>query len=165
MARPKAPTAKRSKPKGPGLQGDPLGSLVMTEIGIIAQLAGTLFENVLPDGMTRAQYGVLNHLLRMDANKTIGELANSFQVRQPTMSSTVRKLEDKGFVELKSDPEDRRVRRVAITKVGIAARQTGLDALGPLYAELGREMSDRELQAILPTLTKLRELLDERRPG
>jgi len=152
------------KPKGPGLKGDPLGSLVMTEIGIIAQLSGTLFESVLPDGMTRAQYGVLNHLLRLEAERTISELANSFQVRQPTMSSTVRKLEDKGFIELKSDPEDRRVRRVAITKVGRAARQAGLDALGPLYAELSQLMSERELKAILPTLTKLRIALDERRP-
>lgn len=159
----KAGTPKR-KPKGPGLKGDPLGNLVMTEIGIIAQLSGTLFESVLPDGMTRAQYGVLNHLLRMEAERTIGELANSFQVRQPTMSSTVRKLEDKGLVELKHDPGDRRVRRVAITKAGRAARQAGLDALGPLYAEMMAHMTEREMKAILPTLTKLRELLDERRP-
>jgi len=153
-----------AKPKGPGLKGDPLGSLVMTEIGIIAQLSGALFESALPAGMTRAQYGVLNHLLRMDAERTIGELANSFQVRQPTMSSTVRKLEDKGFIELKSDPEDRRVRRAAITKAGKAARQAGLDALSPLYTELSQLMSERELKAILPTLTKLRIALDERRP-
>ncbi len=156
--------AKRKTPKGPGIEGDPLASLVMTEIGIIAQLSGTLFESVLPDGMTRAQYGVLNHLLRMDAERTIGELANSFQVRQPTMSSTVRKLEDKGLVELKHDPEDRRIRRVAITKAGRAARQGGVDALGPLYGELMTQMTKKELKAILPTLTKLRILLDERRP-
>ena len=156
--------APKRKPKGPGLKGDPLGNLVMTEIGIIAQLSGTLFESVLPDGMTRAQYGVLNHLLRMEQDRTIGELANSFQVRQPTMSSTVRKLEDKGLVELKHDPDDRRIRRVAITEAGRAARQAGLAALGPLYAELMQHMSEKELKAILPTLTKMRELLDERRP-
>jgi DNA-binding MarR family transcriptional regulator len=152
------------KPKGPGLKGDPLDSMVMTEIGIIAQLSGTLFESVLPDGMTRAQYGVLNHLLRLEAERTIGELASAFQVRQSTMSSTVRKLEDKGLIELKADPEDRRVRRVAITSAGKAMRQAGLDALAPLYAELAREMPPRELKAILPILTKLRVLLDERRP-
>lgn len=153
-----------SAPKGPGLAGDPLGNLVMTEIGIIAQLAGTLFESVLPDGMTRAQYGVLNHLLRLETEETIGELASAFQVRQPTMSSTVRKLEDKGLVALKSDPEDRRIRRVAITKAGKAARQAGLEALGPLYAELMTHMPEKELKAILPTLTRLRIILDERRP-
>jgi DNA-binding MarR family transcriptional regulator len=156
--------AKRTSPKGPGIEGDPVGNSVMTEIGIIAQLSGTLFESVLPDGMTRAQYSVLNHLLRMDAERTIGELANSFQVRQPTMSSTVRKLEDKGLVELKHDPDDRRVRRVAITKAGRAMRQAGLDALGPLYGELLTQMTKKELKAILPTLTKLRIILDERRP-
>lgn len=157
-------SAKGKAAKGPGLAGDPLGNNVMTEIGIIAQLSGTLFESVLPDGMTRAQYGVLNHLLRMDSERTIGELANSFQVRQPTMSSTVRKLEDKGLVELKHDPEDRRIRRVAITRAGEIARQAGLDALGPLYAELMTHMTQKELKAILPTLTKLRILLDDRRP-
>ena len=160
----KGQKAKGRTAKGPGLAGDPVGNLVMTEIGIISQLSSTLFESVLPDGMTQAQYSVLNHLLRMDCERTIGELAASFQVRQPTMSSTVRKLEDKGLVTLNHDPDDRRIRRVAITKAGRAMRQAGLDAVAPLYAELMTQMTQKELKAILPTLTKLRIILDERRP-
>ncbi|RED16909.1 MarR family winged helix-turn-helix transcriptional regulator [Parasphingopyxis lamellibrachiae] len=152
------------KAKGPGLRGDPPIMLAITEIAIIAQLAETLFESVLPEGMTKAQYGVLNHLLRLDAEQTIGELASAFQVRQPTMSSTVRKLEDKGLVALEADPDDRRIRRVAVTKAGRAMRRTGLDGLAPLNEVLTGEISARELKAILPTLTKLRILLDDHRP-
>lgn len=151
--------------KGPGLKGDPPVALVMTEVAIIAQLAGTLFESVLPDKLTPAQYGVLNHLLRLETEQTIGELASAFQVRQPTMSSTVRKLGDKGLIELRSDPDDRRIRRVAVTSAGKAVRKAGLDAMVPLYAEFADVMPVRELKAILPTLTKLRIALDERRPG
>ena len=44
--------AKRKAPKGPGIDGDPIGNSVMTEIGIIAQLSSTLFESVMPAVIT-----------------------------------------------------------------------------------------------------------------
>ncbi len=146
-----------------GLAGDPSAMTVFTEIAIIAHLAETLFESVLPHGLTNAQYGVLNHLLRLDAEQTIGELAAAFQVSQPTMSSTVRRLEDKGFVVLRHDPDDRRVRRVAVTEDGAQARADGLAAFLALQKTIGPELPADELRDILPVLTRLRRLLDARR--
>ena len=43
---------------------DPLAFRVMNEIGIISQLGATLFERVMPDGMTLAQFTVLNRFVQ-----------------------------------------------------------------------------------------------------
>ena len=48
---------------------------LLTEIGIINQLAETAFERVLPHGLTRAQFTVLNHSVRMGDNRTPAQLA------------------------------------------------------------------------------------------
>ena len=93
-------STKKNDTSAAGLPSDPIAFKAMTEIGIIAHLADNFFAKFLPEGITVAQFGVLNHLLRLDRQETIGELASAMQVSQPTMSSTVRKLEDKDFIRL-----------------------------------------------------------------
>ncbi|QTD55037.1 MarR family winged helix-turn-helix transcriptional regulator [Parasphingorhabdus cellanae] len=150
-----------SKPAG--LAGDPIEFAVMTEIGIISQLANNLFQSYLPKGMTVAQFSVLNHLLRLDVQETISELASAMQVAQPTMSSTVRKLEDKRLVELIHEPDDRRIRRVAVTAAGAKSRKDAVAALAPMAEILRQNITTTEWEAILPSLNRIRVLLDQQR--
>ena len=42
---------------------------LFNEIGIIAQLSGTLFERVMPEGMTLAQFTVLTGIIVRDGTK------------------------------------------------------------------------------------------------
>ncbi len=145
-----------------GLAGDPVEFAAMTEISIIAHLADTAFARRLPDGLTTAQFSVLNHLLRLDTQQTIGDLARALQVSQPTMSSTVRRLEEKGLVTLVSDPDDRRIRRVTVTPDGTLARKTAVKALDASKAELAA-LTRAEWKQLLPLLNKLRVALDAAR--
>lgn len=149
-----------SKPAG--LKGDPTEFAVMTEIGIIAHLADTAFARRLPEGLTTAQFAVLNHLLRLGVQQTIGELASALQVSQPTMSSTVRRLEEKGLVDLIPDPDDRRIRRISVTPSGEAMRAQSVAALDATKAELSA-LSPAEWKALLPLLHRLRVALDSAR--
>lgn len=154
---------KRKKEKAAGLPGDPDILKAMTEISIIAHLAENEFQRILPEGLTPAQFGVLNHLLRLDTAETVTELASAFQVAQPTMSSTVRKLEDKGFVEFVPDTEDRRIKRVSVTKAGRKKRKKSVKALEPYWAELAMLAPEEKWEKILPALSTLRTVLDARR--
>lgn len=156
-------SGEKPKVKPAGLKGDLPIFTLFTEIGIIGQLATTLFESALPKGMTSAQHSVLNHLVRRGETPTIGTLANAFQVTQPTMSSTVRKLEDKGLVELRPYPGDRRIRRVAITRAGEVAREAGLEAVRAISKELGPVLSQKQIDTALPILSELRAKLDAAR--
>lgn len=145
-----------------GLSGDPVEFAVMTEISIIAHLADTAFARRLPDGLTTAQFSVLNHLLRLEAKQTIGELARALQVSQPTMSSTVRRLEEKSLVTLEPDQDDRRIRCVTVTPEGAAARKQSVEALEASRTELSA-LSPEEWTQLLPLLNKLRVVLDSAR--
>jgi DNA-binding MarR family transcriptional regulator len=145
-----------------GLAGDPLEFAVMTEISIIAHLADNAFARRLPDGLTTAQFAVLNHLLRLEAQQTIGDLARALQVSQPTMSSTVKRLEEKGLVTLVPDPDDRRIRRVSVSPVGTKARNKAVKALDATKSELA-VLSQKEWTQLLPLLSRLRVALDSAR--
>ena len=145
-----------------GLAGDPLEFAVMTEISIIAHLADNAFARRLPDGLTTAQFAVLNHLLRLETQQTIGELARALQVSQPTMSSTVKKLEEKRLVTLVPDPDDRRIRRVSVSPAGTKARNKAVKALDATKSELA-VLSQKEWKQLLPLLNRLRVALDSAR--
>ena len=145
-----------------GLAGDPLEFAVMTEISIIAHLADNAFARRLPDGLTTAQFAVLNHLLRLETQQTIGELARALQVSQPTMSSTVKKLEEKELVALVPDPDDRRIRRVSVSPAGMKARNKAVKALDATKSEL-EVLSQKEWKQLLPLLNRLRVALDSAR--
>ena len=145
-----------------GLAGDPVEFAAMTEISIIAHLADTAFARRLPDGLTTAQFAVLNHLLRLGAEQTIGELARALQVSQPTMSSTVRRLEEKGLISLVPDSDDRRIRRVSVNRSGAAVRNKAVQALDASKKDLA-VLSQEEWKQLLPLLNRLRIALDAAR--
>lgn len=142
--------------------GDPIEFATLTEIAIIAHLADTAFARRLPGDLTTAQFAVLNHLIRLGVQQTIGELASALQVSQPTMSSTVRRLETKGLVALVPDPQDRRIRRVHVTPAGRMMRTESVRALDGAKAELAA-LSPGEWKTLLPLLRKLRLGLDQAR--
>lgn len=157
--------AKRDATVSAGLPGDPALFKVMTEISIISNLADREFERRMPGTLTLAQFGVLNHLLRLDVQETIGEIASAMLVAQPTMSSTVKKLEAKGYVQLIPDAEDRRIKRVKATRLGRKARDEAVKAVGPGIAQLIEGMPGTNWEKILKELTRLRVVLDNARSG
>ena len=143
-----------------GLPGDPVLFKVLTEISIISNLADREFEKLMPGGLTLAQFGVLNHLLRLGVQETIGEIASAMQVAQPSMSSTVKKLTDKNYVNLIPDTEDRRVKRVKVTPAGRGARDRAVKAVAPGLAALKDGTPGADWNAMLGELTRLRILID-----
>lgn len=145
-----------------GLPGDPVLFKVLTEISIISNLADREFERLMPGGLTLAQFGVLNHLLRLGVQQTIGEIASAMTVAQPTMSSTVRKLVDKNYVELVPDTEDRRVKRVKVTRAGRTARDRAVKAVAPGLALLKEGTPGSDWNALLGELTRLRIVIDSK---
>ena len=92
--------------------------------------------------MTRAQFGVLNRLARLQAKETISEIAKAFDVAQPTMSSTVARLIDKNYVETVVDPQDGRRKIVRITQDGLRCRAEIVDSLKPLFSAFSSDDVD-----------------------
>jgi DNA-binding MarR family transcriptional regulator len=142
---------------------DSLAFQFMTEIGIIHQLGSTVMERSLIDGLTLPQFAVLNHLVRSGHHQSPVELARAMQVTKATMSSTLGRLERKGFVTSDPDPHDGRSRRIAMTAKGRKGRDRAIAAIATHIASVEKEIGINALAAGLPLLRKLRQVLDAQR--
>ncbi len=136
---------------------------LLTEVGIIEQLARNELERNLPDGLKMSQFGVLNHLARLGGDWSPNRLANAFQVTKGAMTNTIQRLERRGLVKVASDPEDGRGKLVSLTEQGRALRMRCVESVAPLIAELAAELSAGELRTALPVLEKVRRYLDRHR--
>jgi DNA-binding MarR family transcriptional regulator len=138
---------------------------VLTEAGIIAQLATALLETRLPRGMVAAQFTVLNHLATRPAGQTPLRIARAFQVPKTSMTHSLAVLERAGLVQTAANPEDGRSKIVRITPAGLAFRTEVIATLAPDIARSLAGLDPGTLEALLPRLTHLRETLDSARDG
>lgn len=136
---------------------------LFNEIGIIAQLSANRFQRVLPYDLTVAQFSLLNHCVRLGDGWGPARLAAAFQVTKGTMTSTLQRLEAKGFIRVDPDAEDARSKRVFLTGAGRAARDQALEAMLPALTDLPEGFPTALAREILPTLERLRIWLDTRR--
>lgn len=136
---------------------------LFNEIGIISQLSSSAFEKALPHGLTAAQFGVLNHCVRLGDGQTPARLAAAFQVTRGTMTSTLSRLESKGFIRTEPDPKDGRSKRVYLTEAGKTAREDGVAAAAPLFRDVTGALDRAQAEALLQPLQALRKWLDENR--
>jgi DNA-binding MarR family transcriptional regulator len=164
--RPRAGGSRRTLSKSDryaSLSDEELLFRYFVEIGIIHQLVSTAFQNVLPHGLTGAQFTVLNHCVRMGDNKTPAELAEILQVTRGTLSSTLARLESKKFILLSPDSADGRSKRVRLTSAGRAAREESIRAAWPLIADAKAALPRKIAARDLPRLEALRTWLDQNR--
>ena len=134
-----------------------------TEVGIISQLSSALFESVLPQGLTLAQFGVLNWFSRVDTVATPGRLAKAFQVTGGAMTNTLKKLENRQLIKIEPDPDSGRKKRVTMTKEGAAMREAAINAIKPLLSELTEKFDKNFIINQIKELAEIRRYLDERR--
>ncbi|MFN7496504.1 MAG: MarR family winged helix-turn-helix transcriptional regulator [Hyphomonadaceae bacterium] len=134
------------------------------EIGIIDQLGRNRFERVLPEGLSIAGFSLLNHFVRLSkAQDTPSHLAKAFQVTKGAMTNTIHRLEALGLVTIVADPSDGRGKLVSITEAGKAARYDAIARLAPSLQQLSGLIDPKDLEALVPTLMKLRAILDANR--
>jgi DNA-binding MarR family transcriptional regulator len=145
-------------------QGDDPGLFrFFNEVGIIAQLSQRMFENVMPAGMTLAQFSILNHFVRLGGERSPAQLADAFQLTRATMTSTLGRLSDKGLVAIAPDPEDGRGKRVTITEAGRRMREACVTALGPEIERLDGLIDGESISLLVQHLSGIRKVLDSDR--
>jgi DNA-binding MarR family transcriptional regulator len=138
---------------------------LFNEIGIIAQLSGSLFERRLPEGFLVSHFAVLNHLVRLGDGRTPLEIARAFQVPKTTMTHTLQGLEKAALIAFAPNPADGRSKCVMLTEAGRTFRDTAIAALGPDLARLATAIPPARIAEILPLLAEVRVWLDRERGG
>jgi MarR family transcriptional regulator, transcriptional regulator for hemolysin len=107
----------------------PLEREVAFNINDVARLLKTYADQRARDfGMTRAQWAVLARVERSEGLKQC-ELADTLDLQPITLTRLIDRLCDSGLIERRSDPDDRRAKRLYLTP---AARPVldGLTRLG-----------------------------------
>lgn len=136
---------------------------LFTEINIIAHLSSNELERVLPNGLSSAQFGVLNHFVRLGGEWAPARLARAFQVTKGAMTNTLQRLEAQGLVTMKPDPRDARGKLVTITAEGAAMRERCIGLTWQMMSSLVPQVTPEEVEAATPFLQKLRKVMDARR--
>ena len=132
---------------------------VLTEIGIIAQLAAAAFESAMP-GWTVGQFAVVQHLIRRGDGKTPLDLARIFQQPKTTMTHTLQVLEKRGLIETRPNPDDGRSKLVFLRPEGRAWHAAAMPQVAAVHAALQPRLQPGTLAALLPHLTHLRSVMD-----
>ena len=130
------------------------------ELFMADQLARNRISKVLPKGMQLSHFSVLNHLARLNEERTPAQLARSFHVTRGAMTNTLAKLEWAGHIHIRPDWDDARRKFVAISLSGRAARDAAVQAVAPVINDLVRDLGADRVRAVLPVLRELRTRLE-----
>lgn len=101
----------------------------------------------------------------------IGDLARADHCSQPTMTTHVQRLEERGWVSRTPDPEDGRAVQISLTDAGAGlladVRQSRARAIEPIIIELsesGRRRLEDALEALDDLLVLAGRRADNRQP-
>ncbi len=130
------------------------------ELFMADQLARNRISRVLPKGMELSHFSVLNHLARINDERTPAQLAKSFHVTRGAMTNTLSRLEWAGHVHIRPDWEDARRKFVAISPSGRAARDSAVAAVVPLIADVVQSIGADRVRALVSVLRELRVRLE-----
>ena len=139
---------------------DDLAVPLFAELFMADQLARARLGKVLPKGMELSHFSVLNHLARLQEERSPAQLARAFHVTRGAMTNTLSKLEMAGHVHIRPDWDDARRTFLSISPAGRAARDAALHAISPVIAGLAAKIGIDKVRAILPVLRELRSELE-----
>ena len=139
---------------------DDLAVTLFGELFMADQLARNLVSKALPKGMELSHFSVLNHLARLNEERTPAQLARAFHVTRGAMTNTLTKLEWAGHVHIRPDWDDARQKFVAISPAGRAARDAAVAAVIPMIADVVQSLGPDKVRAVLPILREMRVKLE-----
>ena len=131
---------------------------LFAELSAIDRLAAIHIERLLPGQLSSAHFGVLGRVAT-EPGLSPGQLAKALALSRPTMTHALTRLDAAGLIAIAADTDDRRRKRVSITKAGEAAYAKGAAALTPMLQALRTSFPADDFAQVLPFLNRLRAWL------
>lgn len=122
----------------------------------LSRLISVYFDHAMQEyGITRSQWWTLMHVAEHEG-KSQSELARIMQMGRASAGKLIEKLEEKGWIERRADPNDSRVLQLFLKPDGQpileAMRKEGENQFRDLLSEISQE----EEQALLKGLRKIK---------
>lgn len=116
----------------------------------------------LGNGFTLPQFDVLNQLARRPDGMTFVELSRALLVTAGNLTGIVDRLERERMVRRAPHPDDRRARRLTLTRRGARAVAAAVPAHHREITRLMATLPQRDLRALRSLLGRLRDGLEAR---
>ncbi len=139
-----------------GLDLDDTGTQVMLAARALTRLAE---QRLRPLGLGVAHVPVLLALSR-EGSLSVGQLARSARVEQPTATALVQRMEAAGLLERGPDPDDRRSTRVRLGARGQQVVEQALELRRQAVAAATADLTAEEVAQLDGLLRRVRAALD-----
>ncbi len=127
----------------------------------VARFRALIFDSLLkPHDMTMSQGWVLVHLIRENGLNQ-SELAQRLEIATVTTSKLIDRLEARGYVERRPDPNERRSNRVYATPAAREIVKVMTRTVFALDEVANRGIPDEDLQTTLRVLRKMKDNLKD----
>ncbi|MCI8589905.1 MAG: winged helix-turn-helix transcriptional regulator [Clostridiales bacterium] len=117
-----------------------------------------LRQSAEESGLNESYRHILFHLAHQDGVTQLA-LAKMTRLKPPTVSVTLQKMQEEGYVERKRDEEDLRNTRVFITEKGRAFNEEAKSLVESLDAAAIAGFNQAEIQQLMAMLVRIRENL------
>lgn len=141
-------------------RNEELAVALFGELFMADQLARNRISKALPKGMELSHFSVLNHLARINDERTPAQLARAFHVTRGAMTNTLSRLEWAGHIHIRPDWDDARRKFVAISPSGRAARDAAVQVVSPFIAEMVEALGTDRVRSVLSVMRELRLRLE-----
>lgn len=118
-----------------------------------------LNEQLADTGLFHSQWLVL-YCINKEQTVTLVEISNYLDVEKPTVSRTVKRLEEQGLVEM-IPSEDKREKRMQLSVIGQKKYEKAREIVTRFEAGLMDEVSDTDVKTTLDTMQKLKEKMKD----
>lgn len=136
-------------------------NLVLEDVARVVRTASQALTRRLKDNTLSLAPHLFTVLVWLEGGpSTARELARRERVTAPSMSRTVRELEDRGLVARQPDPTDARAKIVTLTRAGRKAIATGRAERDHWMADRLTELSPAEQLLLRDAAAVLRRVVD-----
>jgi DNA-binding MarR family transcriptional regulator len=141
---------------------DSSGMAVVLRVLLLSGVFAQRLKGVLaPAGLAPFEYDVLSALRRAGRGVSPKELCRSAQLSSGAMTYRIDRLEERGLVRRRTDPQDRRGIAVELTSRGLALVEGILGARMADAAESLRPLTRREVRELARLLRIVSKSLEE----
>jgi DNA-binding MarR family transcriptional regulator len=123
--------------------------------------SAAIYQRLRDSGITdtRPSHGnVMEHLAFEDGLR-LNDLAARAGITPQSMGQFVDELEDLGYIERRPDPDDRRAKRIHLTRKGKRSNQVEWKVIGEIEAALGDLLGKKTLADLRKSLGKITDSL------
>lgn len=124
-------------------------------VGLSRRWRQQVDEAVAAVGVSDATWSPLFHLDRLGGGLTQRELAAHIGLDGSSLVRLLDILEGQGLVERRTEPDDRRARRLYLTPAGVDRVNAIMERLMPREDDMLRDLDDDELTVLLGAFEKI----------